>query len=204
MECLPGVMYRAGSGVMGLFDTIKCEYPLPNKLHQDLEFQTKDLECLLERYMITFDGRLVRHPGKGNVGLERDIVWPFHGDIRIYDSDPENPSHFVEYVVRFTHGRVEWILSADEVHGGAPGTSEARTPETGMPPGLIPAAWGRRLTLEEYTANTPEQIELIDGEIPGTDKLLLLLLTSVGLRRAVTLVGADRWRKALVEVEAKE
>jgi len=46
---------------MGLFDTVKCKYPLPNPKHQDLEFQTKDLECLLGEYTITADGRLLRH-----------------------------------------------------------------------------------------------------------------------------------------------
>ena len=45
---------------MGLFDTVKCEYPLPDPAHQDLEFQTKDFECLLDHYRITRDGRLVR------------------------------------------------------------------------------------------------------------------------------------------------
>ena len=33
---------------MGLFDTVRCEYRLPNPAHQDLEFQTKDLDRLLD------------------------------------------------------------------------------------------------------------------------------------------------------------
>jgi hypothetical protein len=43
---------------MGLYDTVKCEYPLPDPAHQSLEFQTKDLDCLLEAYTITRAGRL--------------------------------------------------------------------------------------------------------------------------------------------------
>lgn len=46
---------------MGLFDTIECDYPLPNPRHRDLEFQTKDLDCLMHRYSIARDGRLLKH-----------------------------------------------------------------------------------------------------------------------------------------------
>jgi hypothetical protein len=42
---------------MALFDTVKCDYPLPDPAHQQLEFQTKDLDWLLEQYTITRDGR---------------------------------------------------------------------------------------------------------------------------------------------------
>jgi len=105
---------------MGLFDTIKCEYPLPEGLHQNLEFQSKDLECLLDHYTITRDGRLVRHARQGGCGLERDVEWPYHGDIRIYISDPDDTHQLIEYVVRFTHGRVEWIRRAGDAQP-APG-----------------------------------------------------------------------------------
>jgi hypothetical protein len=68
---------------MGLYDTVKCEYPLPEPLHQDLEFQTKDLECLMDHYTITRDGGLVRNrrPEGWGPRLERDIG-VIHGDIR--------------------------------------------------------------------------------------------------------------------------
>lgn len=99
---------------MGMFDTVKCEFKLPNPLHQDLEFQTKDLECVLDDYTITRDGRLVRHPRHGTRGPVRDVEWPVHGDIRIYGGDPGNERRLVEYVVRFTHGRVEWVRALGE------------------------------------------------------------------------------------------
>lgn len=187
---------------MGLFDTVKCEYPLPNSLHQDLEFQTKDLECLLDHYTITRDGRLVRHHRPGGRGPERDIEWPLHGDIRIYDLDPEE--RFIEYIVRFTHGRVEWVRPAGEQHGASTGEPEVGMPAPGGPPGLMPAMSGRRLSVEEFLANTPEKLELVDGRIPGSEELLLLLLTSFGLRHAALLVGPDRWKKALVDDETSE
>lgn len=96
---------------MGMFDTIRCKYPLPDARHQDLEFQTKDLECLLGEYTITRSGRLVWHARRGGWGggPDRDIQWPLHGDIRIYTSVKSEDPSWVEYVVRFTHGQVEWI-----------------------------------------------------------------------------------------------
>jgi|SRR6185295_17023604 len=104
---------------MGLFDTVHCEYPLPDPRHQNLEFQTKDLDPALMHYTITRDGRLVRHAGRDGWGwgsrLDRDIEWPLHGDLRIYTSEKSLDPSWIEYVVRFTHGRVEWIRPFEEV-----------------------------------------------------------------------------------------
>lgn len=96
---------------MGMFDNIKCEYPLPEAEAQDLHFQTKDFDCQMENYTITKEGRLVHHyreleatpddelPYKDHPkswrriigsmrtrkGSERDIDMNFHGWIRFYD-----------------------------------------------------------------------------------------------------------------------
>lgn len=94
---------------MGMFDTIHCEYPLPVAEHQSLDFQTKNLECLLDIYTITRDGRLVRHARRGGLWgapEDHDVEWPLHGDIRFYTSKDKE---WIEYVARFTHGQVEWI-----------------------------------------------------------------------------------------------
>ena len=115
---------QAPSCYMGLFDTIHCKYPLPDPRLQAEEFQTKDLECGMESYTITADGRLVRHARRsgGNAALDRDVEWPLHGDIRIYTSDPDRERGLVDLVVRFTHGRVESIrrLEEGESPRGAP------------------------------------------------------------------------------------
>ena len=95
---------------MGFFDTIRCEYPLPDPRHQDREFQTTDLDPLMYAYTITLEGRLVlREP-------DSEIELPIHGDVRIHASTraPEDPDR-VEYVVRFTNDRVEWIRPLAEV-----------------------------------------------------------------------------------------
>ena len=113
---------------MGLFDTVHCEYPLPEARHQGLEFQTKNLECMLGRYTITRDGRLTRHALPGGRGPGRDIEWPIHGDVSIYTRDRSEDA-WVEYVARFTHGRVEWIRSVEEARR-APGFHD---PDGGEP-----------------------------------------------------------------------
>jgi hypothetical protein len=114
-----------------MFDTVYCEYPLPEAAHQGLEFQTKDLERFLGTYTITRDGRLVRHARRGGRGEpDRDVEWPLHGDIRFYTSEDKE---WIEYVARFTHGQVEWIRPLEEVR-----------PDPGLPdrdPDWEPLPW---------------------------------------------------------------
>ena len=177
---------------MGLFDDITCEYPLPNLSHQDRAFQTKDLGCWLHRYVITRDGRLIRKARTGvwGEGSPRDMEWPIHGDIQMYDFDRDR-DQMVEYVVRFTHGRVEWILSAADATAAA----RDRVPANSALAEATIA--GRALTADEFAAHVPKKLELVDGRIAGGEELLVLLLGAVGLGRAIELVGADRWREAL-------
>jgi hypothetical protein len=48
---------------MGSFDTLKCEYPLPNATEevQDSVFQTKSFDCCFKDYTVKKDGTLVEH-----------------------------------------------------------------------------------------------------------------------------------------------
>jgi hypothetical protein len=200
---------------MGMFDTVRCEHPLPDPAHQELEFQTKDLDCYLEDYTITRDGRLVRHEREspGASAAFRDVEWPVHGDLRMYASLGEEggASEWVEYVVRFAHGRVERIRRAPRRHASAEAL-EADVPDEArllvrrlrlrapvLDPAIAPSLGGRPLDEAEYMAHVPEKIELLDGHVPGEEPLLLLLLASVGLRRAAVLVGREAWECALRE-----
>ena len=97
---------------MGLFDTVYCESPLPDAPHQELDFQTKDLECLLATYRITQAGRLVLQQRGRQGEPDSEVEWPLHGDLSIYTS---KDSTWIEYVARFTHDRVEWIRPVEEV-----------------------------------------------------------------------------------------
>ena len=46
---------------MGMFDEIRCEYPLPDAIVQDETFQTKSFDREMSHYTITADGRLIHH-----------------------------------------------------------------------------------------------------------------------------------------------
>ncbi|MEW6635468.1 MAG: hypothetical protein AB1425_01490 [Actinomycetota bacterium] len=101
---------------MGMYDEIRCEYPLPHSGYRvlpDHTFQTKSLENLLEKYTITADGELIWHkvrlesvpeeerPCYGTPGWEKplgksigsmrevpegDERVPYHGDVYFYDA----------------------------------------------------------------------------------------------------------------------
>lgn len=194
---------------MGLFDTVRCEYPLRNPAHQKLEFQTKDLECMLGEYTITRDGRLVLHAGKGFFSrkAKRDVEYPFHGDVRIYTSlkKPHKRGEWIEYQVRFTEGRVHRVRRSGprllpkprRIRVPRPRLKPAGT-NTRLPP---PSIRGRLLTAEQMRAHAPERLELIGGSIHGDRGLLRLLLVSMGLARVTRLAPRAGWRKAMASRE---
>ncbi len=116
-----------------MFDTLNCEYPLPDPEFQHEDFQTRDLGESLGYYLITHAGRLVRfryqfeaaakegipthrrrrstNPFVGDIDVElinfEDLE--YHGDIHFYATTTSQKA--IEYVVRFTHGTVEWICN---------------------------------------------------------------------------------------------
>ena len=61
---------------MGMFDYVKCEYPLPDPEAQDLLFQTKDTDAMfLETYKITKEGQLLHFTGEyETTPLEESMV----------------------------------------------------------------------------------------------------------------------------------
>ncbi len=145
---------------MGMFDTVYCEYPLPNARHQDLEFQTKNLECALFTFTITRDGRLVRRGrrGWGRDSPDSDVEWLLHGDIRFYTSVKTEEPSWVEYLARFTHGRVEWIRPLEEVQ---------------REPGIIPSP-DFDVSLHPYaTVEMVRREEAEGGAPPSAEEALL-------------------------------
>ncbi len=105
---------------MSVFDTIHCDYPLPDPEYQDEEFQTKDLDRTLDRYRITADGRLWRLPRK-IAPFAKDTPPPdaadksedmnYHGELCFYTDTDKG---WLEYHARFTYGTVDWIRRAGE------------------------------------------------------------------------------------------
>jgi hypothetical protein len=187
-----------------LYDTLECDYPLPDPMYQDLEFQTGDLEWFPERYTITKDGRLLKQArGRllgdgGRIILESDVPLPVHGVLQIHAADPLTDHGLIEYRVRFLHGRVERILRWEgfgaERRRRLPRWESVQTPP---PRRLQPDVMGRPITAEELALHAPRALELAEGRIAGDKGLLLLILTGLGVRRAAALLGYEVWRKGL-------
>lgn len=124
---------------MGMFDSIRCDYPLPLPLEvvdklpdiYEKEFQTKDFENLLDYYIITEEGEILFHKkkyewrdddssflkGYMEVIEEEIIPYPFHGLLNFYSyetvySDISKLSGYdisVDYIAKFNNGRLDSI-----------------------------------------------------------------------------------------------
>ena len=123
---------------MGMFDELRCEYPLPDAAVQDEVFQTKSFDRELTNYTITADGRLIHHtvrfesvpeeerPYYGKPEWENpvlrvagsiktistgDVEVSHHGDVYFYTprGAPQTESfEWFEYQARFTEGKLQW------------------------------------------------------------------------------------------------
>ena len=100
---------------MGRFDTLHCDYPLPDPEFQNEDFQTKDLGETLGHYRITKDGRLWRLPRRVNPfakdtpssdAADEPEDTNYHGDLYFYTGTDKE---WIEYDARFTYGTVDWI-----------------------------------------------------------------------------------------------
>jgi hypothetical protein len=123
---------------MGMFDEIRCEYPLQDPAHNKLSFQTKDLENVLDNYTITKEGRLLReaydaewveedpavvakkkaegrlcfggHIKRSNIRMEDQN---YHGYITFYDNIKGKDGaedEWVEYKAKFTDGTLVEVI----------------------------------------------------------------------------------------------
>lgn len=120
---------------MGLFDTIICEYPLPESDYlQQKDFQTKSLGSTLTEFKITPEGRLFREvteqqeipkderrPSDNLWGAPTHktvrIGWVdhnYHGDMNFYttidDKDDSSKRWWIEFQARFTWGQLDYII----------------------------------------------------------------------------------------------
>lgn len=87
---------------MGMFDTIRCEHPLPDGCTAS-EFQTKSLDCILETFCLTASGRLLDAQG-ADTGL--------HGVLRMYTGD--KAGRWWEYEAKFTDGQLVHLVPASQ------------------------------------------------------------------------------------------
>jgi hypothetical protein len=86
---------------MGLFDDVRfeCDLGFDDPKHAELHFQTKSLNCAMDRYTVDKDGL-----------LKNDYAdyTRYNGTILIYDFDEED--EWVEYNIGFVNGRVRSII----------------------------------------------------------------------------------------------
>jgi hypothetical protein len=77
---------------MGMFDYLKCDWPLEDPAHNALQFQTKDTNAQwMEQYTITSDGRLIHHEVTYRSVPEEERV------ARLMEQFPEHgPEYFKE------------------------------------------------------------------------------------------------------------
>lgn len=121
---------------MGLFDSIKCFYPLPFKfkeLQHKIDFQTKDLEKFMSNYEISKSGRLYLieekwkllskkelkkyegqkfHPILKSRKTGRKIKQNYHGILNFYTSLGDTNSKdykFINFQAFFTYGKLDKI-----------------------------------------------------------------------------------------------
>ena len=95
---------------MGMFDLIYSYRPLPEcDLPQEIAFQTKNFECLLDYYIIKTDRRLFRCQSmdEERVDLVGAVDTEYHGDIRFYGGEPRGTRY--EFIARFTDGTLVWV-----------------------------------------------------------------------------------------------
>lgn len=97
---------------MGACDTVTCDYPIPDPAYQNERFQTKSLDCVLNEFKISADGKLLKRrvdrQGCGNrwleiPGTERWEIVPFDSDIYFY-AYLADTNTFVIYRARFESG----------------------------------------------------------------------------------------------------
>jgi hypothetical protein len=124
---------------MGMFDSIQCNHPLPLPLEvvdimpdlYDQEFQTKDLENLLDLYYLNEDGTLNWRKRKyewkdddsaflkGYMEVIEEEIVPidFHGILNFYcyetvhedESSDKAKDISIDYIAKFTNGKIENI-----------------------------------------------------------------------------------------------
>lgn len=111
---------------MGMFDYLKCKYPLPDAGDNDLEYQTKDTPAqFLDNYEIRADGSLwhldydiedksdpnaeglARWAGRISHVNERWEPVPFTGEIRFYHYASETGR--TEYSAYFVNGMLNFL-----------------------------------------------------------------------------------------------
>lgn len=107
---------------MGLFDTVISQYPIPEVIiekvvvsFESYEFQTKDLNNMMDSYLLNLDGRLVY---KETNWLTKEIISNdykdtyFHGILNFYTTyiSPTKNEYTINFFAKFTDGNIDSII----------------------------------------------------------------------------------------------
>jgi hypothetical protein len=118
--------------LMGMFDRVRCKYPLPDPDAQDLEFQSKTTPAQwLDDYIITQDGRLLHEAyeiradesedsSRGGFMERIDQRWEtvdFSGPLEIHarGKSPEGETTWYAYWFWVKDGRVADLQRSQEM-----------------------------------------------------------------------------------------
>ncbi len=144
---------------MGMFDYIVCRYPLPGKAPSFIKkghmFQTKDLECLLETYIISSNGRLSHSDFSGKINFYTSNI--AGAGAGIYTSTGEN-AESVDYEAIFKDG---YLISITETE---------RTCVPALPASNMFSALDRKKPTEEELQKAKDR----DNELLAGKKVYVL------------------------------
>ena len=101
-----------------MFDSVYVEYDLPEILLENQEvfflpgheFQTKDMYCLMDSYLISSAGKLLYREGtwsgKRDIELSAYKDAEFHGILHFYSAAvlANGNTYFIDYFAKFTDG----------------------------------------------------------------------------------------------------
>jgi len=96
---------------MGMFDTVKCEYALPEKFakYQNELFQTKSLICAMDIYKLTSNGELWWVANEFSDDEDSPKKPPekmdLTGELRFYHWDTEEDL-WAEFIALFVNGKM--------------------------------------------------------------------------------------------------
>ena len=118
---------------MGMFDDLRCNYPLPVAGANERDYQTKDTPCqYLHKYEITAEGVLRHQEWDAEEGRKTEWIGhpDFVGEVRFYDC--EKGGGWIEFSAYFVNGLLKELHLISDTTKGAAG--EAEGPNAGDKP----------------------------------------------------------------------
>lgn len=127
---------------MGMFDYVRCKYPLPLPDAANLEFQTKDTPCRMDWYEIREDGSLwheeydtedrsdpnaegfERFFGSMTRVNQRWVPCEMTGEVRFYTSigsTPTTTGDWLEFSAYFVRGQIKHVEQLSPPNSGEGG-----------------------------------------------------------------------------------